>query len=89
MTMARTGTSFVAQQAANWLGVTPGASPTQLGAVAVDPVVAQEQYLQTRMQQTESMEAVKRPSNALVLLGSAVLTYVCLVSKGRTATTRK
>jgi len=84
-----TGSSLIAQQAINWLGVAPGSAPTQLGAVNVDPVLAQEQHLQTRMQQTESMEAVKRPSNLLVLLGTAVLTYACLASKGRAPTTRK
>ena len=82
------GTSLIAQQAINWLGVAPGAPAQQLGVANIDPVVAQEQYLQTRMQQTESMESLKRPSNVLTLIGTAVLTFGLLASKSRKPTTR-
>jgi len=89
--MTGSGTSYIAQQAANWLGMSQSAAaaPTQLGAVNVDPVVAQEQHIQQRMQQVQSMEAIKRPSNVLVLGLGVVLTYAGLASRaGRAKTTK-
>ena len=74
-----TGSSLIAQQVAGWLGVAPGAAPAQLGVAHIDPVAAMEQQLQTQMQQTESMEALKRPSNAVTLVGAAVITFGLLV----------
>ena len=76
--MASPGTSFMAQQAAAWLGVLPDSAPQQLGAAAVDPVQAQEQRLATKMQTTDTVRTLTTPLTAASVIGGFMLTLSLL-----------
>ena len=76
--MAGSGTSFIAQQAVNWLGVAPVTAPQQLGASVVDPVRAQEQRLATKMQTTDTVRTLTTPLTAASAISAFMLTLSLL-----------